>query len=582
MCHGEWIGKGLPIPSNWELAILSNDFVDKLSKIVGRRHVLTRASATHHYCTGYRFGGGKCVAVIRPGTLLEQWRVLEACVAADVIIISQAANTGLTGGSTPNGNAYDREVVIISTCRIRDVQVILGGQQVVCLAGATLYGLERALKPFDREPHSVIGSSCIGASVVGGICNNSGGALVRRGPAYTELALFAQVDTQGQLKLVNHLGIELGERAEEVLTRLERADYCLEDIDVSIGRNASDMNYGKHVRDVEASSPARFNADPTRLFEASGCAGKICVFAVRLDTFEAEKNTQIFYIGTNNPDDLTKLRYKFLSDHQSLPIAAEYMHCDAFDIAAVYGKDMFVIIRGMGFDHLPFFFSLKSTFDRWWTQLTGQVGFSDRVLQKVASVFPQHLPKRMRDFRDRFEHHLILQTGGAGVAEARRYLASEFPMNNGGWFECDEMEGDKAFLHRFVMAGAAVRYRAIHSMEVEDIVALDAALPRNNRDWVEFLPATILKQIVAKLYYGHFFCHVFHQDYLVKKGSDPLIVEEEILGLLNARGAECPAEHNVGHLYEAKPILAAHYRGLDPVNSFNSGIGKTSKRKNWL
>jgi D-lactate dehydrogenase len=41
------------------------------------------------------------LAVVQPGTLVEQWRVLQACVEAGVIVIPQAANTGLTGGSTP-------------------------------------------------------------------------------------------------------------------------------------------------------------------------------------------------------------------------------------------------------------------------------------------------------------------------------------------------------------------------------------------------------------------------------------------------------------------------------------------------
>ena len=73
--------------------------------------------------------------------------------------------------------------------RIRGLRLLGGGRQVVCLPGTSLFDLECALKPIGREPHSVIGSSCIGASVIGGVCNNSGGALVRRGPAYTELAL---------------------------------------------------------------------------------------------------------------------------------------------------------------------------------------------------------------------------------------------------------------------------------------------------------------------------------------------------------------------------------------------------------
>jgi hypothetical protein len=33
-----------------------------------------------------------------------------------------------------------------------------------------------------------------------------------------------------------------------------------------------------------------------------------------------------------------------------------------------------------------------------------------------------------------------------------------------------------------------------------------------------------------------------------------------MLEILQARGAEYPAEHNVGHLYQAKPQLAAFYR----------------------
>ena len=35
-------------------------------------------------------------------------------------------------------------------------------------------------------------------------------ALVKRGPAYTELSLFAQINHDGDLELVNNLGINLG------------------------------------------------------------------------------------------------------------------------------------------------------------------------------------------------------------------------------------------------------------------------------------------------------------------------------------------------------------------------------------
>ena len=148
------------------------NLLDTLRQIVGAKYVMTDPAKTERYRTGYRFGTGNAIAVVRPATLWEQWQVLEACVAADVIVISQAANTGITGGSNPFGNDYDRDVVVINTMRNDTIQLINNGEQAVCLPGSTLNHLEQELKPLGREPHSVIGSSCIGASVIGGVCNN--------------------------------------------------------------------------------------------------------------------------------------------------------------------------------------------------------------------------------------------------------------------------------------------------------------------------------------------------------------------------------------------------------------------------
>jgi len=551
--------------------------LDDLRQFVGKQHVLTDPVATRRFRTGFRFGEGNALAVVRPGTLVEQWKVLEACIAANVIVITQASNTGLTGGSTPDGNDYDRDVVIVSTTRMKKVHVIDEGRQVVCLPGATLDQLEKTLKPLGREPHSVIGSSCIGASVFGGVCNNSGGALVRRGPAYTEMAVFAQVDAAGKLKLVNHLGVELGSAPADILDRLERRAFTDADIRHDAGA-ASDHNYANHVREIDADTPARFNADPQRLYEASGSAGKLMVFAVRLDTFPVEKNAKVFYIGTNAPDELTEIRRHALHTFTHLPISGEYLHRDAFDIAEKYGKDTFLAINYLGTSRLPALFALKSHFDALFNRLGFFPShFTDRVLQAASRLFPGHLPHRMKAFRDQYEHHLMLKVSAESVDETRAFLAEFFSKASGGYFECTDDEGNKAFLHRFAAAGAAVRYRAVHTKEVEDIVALDIALRRNDRDWVETLPADIEETIAIKLYYGHFLCHVFHQDYIVKKGHDCLAVEHKMWTLLDRRGAEYPAEHNVGHLYHAKPALAAFYQKLDPCNCFNPGIGQTSR-----
>jgi D-lactate dehydrogenase (quinone) len=557
-------------------------FIEQLKSIVGPRHVLTKPESTLRYRMGFRFGNGPALAVVRPGNLVEQWKVLNACVASNKIVLVQAANTGLTGGSTPDGSDYDRDIVIVSTLRIARIRLINEGRQVICYSGSTLMQLEKALKPLGRAPHSVIGSSCIGASVIGGICNNSGGALIRRGPAFTQFALFARIDEAGAIQLVNHLGVNLGNDPEKVLDILDRDALTESDIEQDSNRSASDHEYAQHVRDFTSDTPSRFNADPRRLYEASGSAGKVMIFAVRLDTFVEEEQSKVFYIGTNEPAELTKIRCHMLAYFNELPIYAEYLHRGAFDIAETYGKDTFLTIQYLGADWLPRMFTLKGRFDALLSRLKFVPrNLSDRILQGISRMFPNHLPRKLKDYRDKYVHHLLLKMSGDGIHSARQFLKSILPSAKGDFFECTDEEGEKAFLHRFVAAGAGVRYHAVHHGEIEDMIALDVALRRNDRDWFETLPEEISSPILHKLYYGHFFCHVFHQDYIVRKGHSPLELEHNIWRLLEARGAQFPAEHNFGHLYFAKSELINHYKNLDPSNCFNPGIGHTSKRRRW-
>jgi len=553
--------------------------IAELRRIVGRRHCLTGDRRTERFRKGWRSGEGDALCVVQPGSLLEQWQVLQACVAADKIVILQAANTGLTEGSTPKGQ-YDRDVVLINTRRMDRLHSLDAGRQVLALPGATLFALEKMLAPLGRQPHSVIGSSCIGASVMGGVCNNSGGSLIERGPSYTELSLYARIAEDGQLELVNHLGIRLGDTPEEILTRIEAGDFDDADVEQT-NRKASDTDYVSRVRDVDAATPARFNADKRRLYEAAGCAGKLAVFAVRLDTYAIPASEVTFYIGTNDPGELTALRRHILRDFDHVPVSGEYMQRACFDVADTYGKDTVRMIDWLGTDRLPMFFALKGTFDARFNKFRLTRGLTDKVMQLLSRLTPDHLPRRLRDWREKYEHHLILKMRDGGIDEARGFLKEFFGARSGDYFECTPREAKLAGLNRFAAAGAAIRYQNIHRAEVEDILALDIALRRNDEDWLERLPPEIDDQIVHKLYYGHFFCHVLHQDYVVKKGCDPTALKEQMLEILDKRGAEYPAEHNVGHLYAAKPDLAAHYRACDPTNSFNPGIGKTSRCKHY-
>ena len=462
----------------------NQELINKLQATLGPGNVLTTEKQTERFCRGFRSGYGRALAVLTPKSLVEYWKALQLCVEADKIVIMQAANTGLTEGSTPNGS-YDRDCVVISTLAMDKIHPVQDAKQVVACAGATLFSLEKLLKPLKRQPHSVIGSSCIGASIVGGVCNNSGGALIQRGPSYTELALYARVDEKGELELVNNLGIDLGEKPEEILARVEKGDFNPQDLEET-NRKASDTDYISRVREVDEKTPARFNADKRRLFEASGCAGKLAVFAVRLDTYPLNKEEQVFYIGTNDPDELTDLRRHILSSFENLPVSAEYMHQEIFDIASDYGKDTLLAINYLGTDFLPTMFAWKGAFDARARKLSLLPdNLSDKLMQFGAKLLPNILPKRMRQFRDRYEHHLILNMSDDGISEAKAYLEQYFAERSGAYFICTPREGKLAMLHRFAAAGAAVRYQAIHSKEVEDILALDIALRRNDREWFE-------------------------------------------------------------------------------------------------
>tara|TARA_Y100000385_G_scaffold116313_1_gene120991 strand:- start:817 stop:2499 length:1683 start_codon:yes stop_codon:yes gene_type:complete len=557
------------------------DLIKQLRDVVGGNQIHTTDVSKKSFSKGFRFGAGEVLAVVKPETLLEVWELLQICVKNDVIVITQAANTGLTGGSTPDGKDYDRPVIIINTMRIDDIQIIDEGKQIVGLAGSTLFDLENKLKPYGRDPHSVIGSTSIGATIVGGICNNSGGSLIKRGPAYTELSIYAKINDDGKLVLVNDLGIDLGEYPEQILSNLQDGNYSESDI-YHPNKLASDNQYEERLRGIDEETPARFNSDSRRLYGASGSAGRVIVFAVRVDTYPAAKRTKVFYVGTNEPDVLWKIRRDILSTFKNLPTTGDYLHRACYDATKKYSKDNFIVINKLGTNFIPTLFALKRKVDliaSGFSFLPNKL--SDRLMQFFTNFFPNHLPKRMEEYRDKYEHHWVIETSDEAIDESREYFKEFFKNNEGDFFECNDIEGEKALLHRFVAGSAIGRYHAIHQDKVGPMMSLDIAFPRNEKDWFEKLPKEIDDLIEVKLHYGHLFCHVFHQNYIVKKGVDAKLLKEKLLKTFDERGAEYPAEHNVGHEYDAKPVLKGFYRKLDPTNSFNPGIGRTSKLKDW-
>ena len=449
---------------------------------------------------------------------------------------------------------------------------------MLAFPGSTLYDLEKKVKPYNRAPHSEIGSSCIGASVVGGVCNNSGGALIKRGPAYTELSLFASVNNKGKLELHNKLGIELGNSPEDILKNLDNGNFSEENIKNS-NFKASSTDYKSIIKDTNADTPARYNADKRRLYDASGCSGKLAVFAVRLDTFEKENEEKTIYYSTNNAEDLTRLRKKIINEIEELPIYAEYMHNDAYSVSKKYGKDAFYLIYYLGTSCMPFFYKTKSKLESFFKN---SKFFSnktlDLILNAFVSILPNQMPKVFDDLNKKFKHHLILKCDQKIFDEVLKVSKNIFNENNkNNLLICSTKESKKLTLNRFVFAGASARCANISRNANPDLLPFDVALKRNDDNWFHDIALDAKKDVLKTLTVGHFFCLVFHREYVIKKGINNNIVKDKILKWFDEIGAKYPAEHNVGHVYEADDNLRKFYKKLDPCNIFNPGIGKLVK-----
>ncbi|MAI02696.1 MAG: D-lactate dehydrogenase [Rickettsiales bacterium TMED254] len=550
---------------------------DKIIHIVGIKNFLINEKEKTPYTTGWRTKSGECEFVVLPNSLFNMWRVLKLCVENNKYILMQAANTSLTGGSTPNGK-YDKGLVIINTTKLKTIIPIKNGKQVLAFPGSTLYDLEKKIKPYNRAPHSEIGSSCIGASVVGGVCNNSGGALIKRGPAYTELSLFASVSSNGKLELKNKLGVDLGKYPEEILKNLDTHNFNEENIKNS-NFKASSTDYKNIIKDTNANSPARYNADKRRLYDASGCSGKLAVFAVRLDTFEKENEERTFYYSTNNPEDLTILRKNIIIEVDELPIYAEYMHKDAYEVSKKFGKDAFYLIYYLGTSTMPFFYRTKSNLESFFEK---SKFFSHRsldfLLNAIVSILPNQMPKKFDKLNKKFKHHLILKCDQKIFNEILKISKNVFNRNKeNNFLICSPKESKKLTLNRYVFAGASARCANLSKYANSELLPLDVALKRNDDNWFHDISMDSKKDILKTLTVAHFFCLVFHREYVVKKGKDNNKVKKKLLDWFDKIGAKYPAEHNVGHVYKADNNLKKFYKKLDPNNIFNPGIGKTSK-----
>ena len=135
------------------------------------------------------------------------------------------------------------------------------------------------------------------------------------------------------------------------------------------------------------------------------------------------KKSQVFYLGSNNPDVFFKIRRDILSKFENLPISGDYLHRDCYDAAKKYSKDTFIVLDKLGTTFLPTLFKLKRKVD--FVSAKMRVlpnNLSDKLMQFLSNFWPNHLPKKMENFRRLYEHHWIVEMSDNGIDEARIYF----------------------------------------------------------------------------------------------------------------------------------------------------------------
>jgi FAD/FMN-containing dehydrogenase len=117
--------------------------VASLRDLLGAGAVVTEAHELARYEQGWRYGQGKALAAVRPGSTEDVSRVLAFASAQGIRVVPQGANTGLVGASTPDASG---DMLVLSLERMsRTLEIDAVDRTVVAGGGVLLSQLDAAL-----------------------------------------------------------------------------------------------------------------------------------------------------------------------------------------------------------------------------------------------------------------------------------------------------------------------------------------------------------------------------------------------------------------------------------------------------
>ncbi|CAK9017018.1 unnamed protein product [Durusdinium trenchii] len=499
--------------------------------------------------------------------------VTEIC---HVAILPQGAKTGITGGSVPR--PCDRPMVVISTQRLQKILPIGDeAKQVLCFAGAGIFSVQETLKPLNRDSHSVLGSIFLNPSVAAGVAFGSGGTQIHKGPAFTNRALYCRVDANGQLKLVNTLGLNAH---EDVVAFLDNAQaLSSKDMDAKCTRAASWPKYPQHLTKLDG-QVSRYNADLTGE-DCNRSEGKVFILATIHDTFPMPQESKMVWVSCKDFATANHIKQKVaLASPNCLPKQFEYMGREQFDCVDQGGRGIIKLIEMVGMSNLGTLWNFKLKFESLPLPFVNII--ADKLLWYLNSAIPESLPKPLMEQGRKFDHHLIMEMTEFGNGELKQLderLQRQLALNPGdiSCYVCqDAFEKSRVMLFRFAVQPSI---QTITVGKGRQGLIIDYAMPKNF-DRILEMPKDC--DIEMRCLCSHFGCNVFHESLMLSNDVDVKEVKKRIKQVIDEAGGKLPAEHGHGTEYEAPCSTQERWKRIDPTNSMNPGVGHSSSLKGYL
>lgn len=170
---------------------LSEAFIREIEAIVGPAGIERDPERMRSYLSDWRNAyRGLAALVIRPATTEEVAGVVRLCNEQQVALVPQGGNTGLCGGSIPDGSGCQ---VVLSLTRMTKIrQVDPANETITVEAGVILQSLQEAAAEAGRFFPLSLGAE--GSCTVGGnLATNAGGTAVLRYGNMRDLTLGLEV-----------------------------------------------------------------------------------------------------------------------------------------------------------------------------------------------------------------------------------------------------------------------------------------------------------------------------------------------------------------------------------------------------